>query len=53
MTEKTEITVTIPADSRFVALVRVMAASLAAELDFTMDEIADVRAEATRRSIEV
>ena len=43
MTETTEITVTIPALSRFVALVRVTAASLASELDFTVDEIADVR----------
>lgn len=43
MNDKTEITVTIPAQSRFVALVRVTAASLAAELDFTVDEIADVR----------
>lgn len=43
MSDKTEILVTIPADSRFVALVRVTAASLAAELDFTLDEIADVR----------
>lgn len=43
MSDKTEILVTIPADSRFVALVRVTAASLAAELDFTVDEIADMR----------
>lgn len=43
MSDKTEILVTIPAHSRFVALVRVTAASLAAELDFTVDEIADVR----------
>ncbi|MEZ5410094.1 MAG: hypothetical protein R2761_18840 [Acidimicrobiales bacterium] len=40
--DKTEITVTIPANSRFVALARVTAASLAAELDFTVDEISDV-----------
>jgi serine/threonine-protein kinase RsbW len=43
VTDTTEILVTIPAQSRFVALVRVTAASLAAELDFTVDEIADVR----------
>lgn len=42
MIDKTEITVTIPANSRFVALARVTAASLAAELDFTVDEISDV-----------
>jgi len=42
MIDKTEITVTIPASSRFVALARVTAASLAAELDFTVDEISDV-----------
>jgi anti-sigma regulatory factor (Ser/Thr protein kinase) len=43
MIEQTEISVTIPAHSRFVALTRVIAASLAAELDFTIDEIADIR----------
>jgi anti-sigma regulatory factor (Ser/Thr protein kinase) len=43
VTDKTEITVLIPAQSRFVALARVTAASLAAELDFTLDEIADFR----------
>lgn len=43
MTDKSEIVVTIPAQSRFVALTRVTAASLASELDFTIDEIADMR----------
>jgi anti-sigma regulatory factor (Ser/Thr protein kinase) len=42
MTDKTEITVMIPASSRFVALARVTAASLAAELDFTVEEIDDI-----------
>lgn len=38
-----DISVTIPAESRFVALTRVAAASLAADLDFTVDEIEDLR----------
>ena len=37
-----EIQVVIPAESRFVALTRVAAASLAADLDFTVDEIEDL-----------
>lgn len=41
--DKSEIVVMIPAQSRFVALSRVMAASLAHELDFTIDEIEDIR----------
>ena len=38
-----EISMSIPAESRFVALARVAAASLAAELDFTIDEIEELR----------
>ena len=38
-----EITMTIPADSRFVSTVRVAAANLAAELDFSVDEIEEIR----------
>lgn len=37
------VTITIPATTRFVALARATSASLAAELDFTLDEIADLR----------
>ncbi len=43
MPESADISVTIPVDSRFVALARVTAASLAAELDFTIDEIEELR----------
>lgn len=38
-----EILVTVPSDSRFVALTRVMGASLAAELDFSIDDIEELR----------
>lgn len=38
-----EITITIPAESRFAALARVLASSLAAELDYTVDDIDDLR----------
>jgi hypothetical protein len=38
-----EISVTIPAESRFVALTRMAVASLATELDFTIAEIDDLR----------
>lgn len=41
--DESEIVVTIPADTRFVALARVTAASLAAELDFGVDLIEDLR----------
>jgi serine/threonine-protein kinase RsbW len=34
-----EVRVTIPAQSRFISLIRVTAAGIAAELDFTVDEI--------------
>lgn len=37
------ISMTLPAESRFVATVRVTTASLAAELDFTVDEIEELR----------
>lgn len=45
MTDAGEATVrvSIPVDSRFIALSRVTAASAAAELDFNMDEIEDLR----------
>lgn len=43
MTASNEISVTMPIDSRFVATSRVVAASVAAELDFTVDEIEDLR----------
>lgn len=38
-----EITMTLPAESRFVATIRVTSASLAAELDFAMDRIEELR----------
>lgn len=38
-----EINLTIPADSRFVATARVTAASVAAELDYSVDEIEELR----------
>lgn len=38
-----EITVTMPAESRFVALARVTAAGLAAEMDFGVTDIEDLR----------
>lgn len=37
------VTITLPATTRHVALARATAASLAAELDFTLDEIDDLR----------
>lgn len=37
------VTITIPATTRYIALVRATSASLAAELDFTLDEIEDLR----------
>ena len=40
---ESEIVTTLPADTRFVALARVMAASLAAELEFTIDDIEELR----------
>lgn len=43
MAEPSEITVTMPADLRFVALARVTAASLAVELDFSVDQIDELR----------
>lgn len=39
----TEIRLSIPPEARFVALARVAAASLAAELDFTLDQIDELR----------
>lgn len=38
-----EILTTLPADTRYVALARVMAASLAADMGFAVDEIDDLR----------
>lgn len=38
-----EITMTLPAESRFVATIRVTSASLAAELDFAVDRIEELR----------
>lgn len=38
-----EITVTIPADSRFIAMARVTAASLGAELGFSIDDLEELR----------
>lgn len=38
-----DIRFTIPAQSRFISLVRITAASLAAELDFTIAEIEDLK----------
>lgn len=38
-----EVTMTLPAESRFVATARVTTASLAAELDYSIDEIEDLR----------
>jgi anti-sigma regulatory factor (Ser/Thr protein kinase) len=43
VTDQPEIKLAIPASSRFVALTRVAAASLAAELDFSVDEIEEIR----------
>lgn len=43
MTASPTISVRIPADSRFVATTRVIAASVAAELDFSIDEIEELR----------
>lgn len=38
-----ELTMVMPADSRFISTARVTAASLAAELDFSIDEIEELR----------
>ncbi len=38
-----ELTLVMPADSRFISTARVTAASLAAELDFSIDEIEELR----------
>ena len=38
-----ELTLVMPAESRFISTARVMAASLAAELDFSIDEIEALR----------
>ncbi len=38
-----QVTVTFPADTRFVALARASAASLAADLDFSIDEVEELR----------
>ena len=38
-----ELTLVMPAESRFVSTARVTAASLAAELDFSIDEIEELR----------
>lgn len=37
------ITISIPSDTRFVSLARTSAATLASELDFTIDEVEDLR----------
>lgn len=39
----TELTLTMPAESRFISTARITAASLAAELDFSIDEIEELR----------
>lgn len=38
-----ELTLVMPADSRFISTARITAASLAAELDFSIDEIEELR----------
>ena len=40
---RAQVTLRIPADSRFVATTRVTAASVAAELEFSVDEIEELR----------
>lgn len=43
MPESAEIALAIPGDSRFVATARVVAASLGVELEFSVDEIEELR----------
>lgn len=43
MQDGATVLLSIPADTRFVALTRAAAAGLAAEFDFTMDELEDLR----------
>jgi len=42
-TEQAEVTLTVPADSRYLSVVRTAAAGLGARLDFTLDDIEDLR----------
>ena len=42
-TERAEVTLTVPAQSRYLSVVRTAAAGLAARLDFTLDDIEDLR----------
>jgi len=41
--EPAEVTLTVPAQSRYLSVVRTAAAGLAARLDFTLDDIEDLR----------
>lgn len=42
-THRAEVTLTVPADSIYLSVVRTAAAGLAARLDFTLDDIEDLR----------
>ncbi len=42
-TQRAEVTLTVPADSLYLSVVRTAAAGLAARLDFTLDDIEDLR----------
>jgi serine/threonine-protein kinase RsbW len=42
-TQPAEVTLTVPAQSRYLSVVRTAAAGLAARLDFTLDDIEDLR----------
>jgi serine/threonine-protein kinase RsbW len=42
-TKPAEVTLTVPAQSRYLSVVRTAAAGLAARLDFTLDDIEDLR----------
>jgi len=41
--ERAEVVLTVPADSRYLSVVRTAAAGLGARLDFTLDDIEDLR----------
>ena len=43
MTDRSDVELRVPADGAFVAMLRTMTAGLAARLDFTIDEIEDLR----------
>ena len=42
-TQRAEVTLTVPAESMYLSVVRTAAAGLAARLDFTLDDIEDLR----------